>query len=82
MYIQIQEEFDTCYKSVVQGTGSEEQDRNMLLMLQEAALAAEAIGDGARKDLLDWFCHLQLNEYRVTFADGVEVSTLDNIKRR
>lgn len=48
----------------------------------DAALAVDAIGLEAINALLDWYCTLQLREYRRIFRATDEAGQLDNVSRR
>lgn len=48
----------------------------------DAALALDAIGSEAIASLLDWYCSLQLREYRRIFRATDEAGQLDNVSRR
>lgn len=48
----------------------------------DAALALDAIGSDAINALLDWYCALQLREYRRIFRATDEAGQLDNVSRR
>lgn len=50
--------------------------------IPEAALALDAIGPDAVTALLDWYCALQLREYRRIFRATDEAGQLDNVARR
>ncbi|CAO1635403.1 unnamed protein product [Sympodiomycopsis kandeliae] len=48
----------------------------------DAAVALDAIGPHAVTSLLDWYCSLQLREYRRIFRATDEAGQLDNVGRR
>lgn len=50
--------------------------------LPDAAIALDAIGSQAVVSLLDWYCTLQLREYRRIFRATDEAGQLDNVARR
>lgn len=50
--------------------------------LPDAALLIDALGPEARNALLDWYCALQLREYRRIFRATDEAGGLDNVSRR
>uniref|UniRef100_V5EXX2 Uncharacterized protein n=2 Tax=Kalmanozyma brasiliensis (strain GHG001) TaxID=1365824 RepID=V5EXX2_KALBG len=50
--------------------------------LPESALVIDAIGAEAKTALLDWYCSLQLREYRRIFRATDEAGQLDNVSRR
>lgn len=50
--------------------------------LPDAAQAVDAIGQEAITSLLDWYCTLQLREYRRIFRATDEAGQLDNVSRR
>ena len=50
--------------------------------LPDAALVLDAIGSDARSSLIDWYCSLQLKEYRRIFRATDEAGQLDNVSRR
>ncbi|KAN0064499.1 Vacuolar protein sorting-associated protein 53 [Thecaphora frezii] len=50
--------------------------------LAEAALVLDAIGLEARNALIEWYCALQLKEYRRIFRATDEAGQLDNVSRR
>lgn len=52
------------------------------VMLAEACLVMDALGDGARSRLITWYCNTQLREYRQIFRGNEEAGSLDNIARR
>lgn len=50
--------------------------------LPESALVIDAIGSEAKAALIDWYCSLQLREYRRIFRATDEAGQLDNVSRR
>ncbi|TKY86444.1 hypothetical protein EX895_004593 [Sporisorium graminicola] len=50
--------------------------------LPESALVIDAIGAEAKAALIDWYCSLQLREYRRIFRATDEAGQLDNVSRR
>ncbi|KAJ5688665.1 hypothetical protein N7462_003057 [Penicillium macrosclerotiorum] len=52
------------------------------VMLSEACLVADALGEHARSRLVTWYCNTQLREYRQIFRNNEEAGSLDNISRR
>ena len=52
------------------------------VMLAEACLVMDTLGDNARSRLITWFCNTQLREYRQVFRGNDEAGSLDNISRR
>ncbi|GAC71323.1 late Golgi protein sorting complex, subunit Vps53 [Moesziomyces antarcticus T-34] len=50
--------------------------------LPESALVIDAIGPDAKASLIDWYCSLQLREYRRIFRATDEAGQLDNVSRR
>lgn len=50
--------------------------------MPDAALVIDAIGSDARSSLIDWYCALQLREYRRIFRSTDEAGQLDNVARR
>lgn len=50
--------------------------------LPESALVIDAIGTEAKSALIDWYCALQLREYRRIFRATDEAGQLDNVSRR
>ena len=52
------------------------------IMLSEACLVMESLGDNARSRLITWYCNTQLREYRQVFRGNDEAGSLDNISRR
>lgn len=52
------------------------------LMLAEACLVMDALGENARSRLITWYCNTQLREYRQVFRGSDEAASLDNISRR
>lgn len=50
--------------------------------LPESALVIDAIGVEAKTALIDWYCSLQLREYRRIFRATDEAGQLDNVSRR
>ncbi|PWZ02161.1 hypothetical protein BCV70DRAFT_198444 [Testicularia cyperi] len=50
--------------------------------LPESALVIDAIGAEARSALIEWYCSLQLREYRRIFRATDEAGQLDNVSRR
>lgn len=50
--------------------------------LPDAALLIDALGPEAKNTLLDWYCALQLREYRRIFRATDEAGGLDNVSRR
>lgn len=50
--------------------------------MPDAAVALDAIGAHAVTSLLDWYCTLQLREYRRIFRATDEAGQLDNVARR
>eukprot|EP00741_Cyanophora_paradoxa_P007120 tig00001093_g6891.t1 len=58
-------------------------DGQQLGRLQEACKVVEALGPDARKDLVTWFCRLQLEGYtHGEFAAGGQFATLEATERR
>jgi hypothetical protein len=49
--------------------------------LHESCLVIDVLGDEARDRLVNWYCNLQLKEYRNVFRNE-EAGGLDNISRR
>ena len=52
------------------------------VILSEACLVMESLGDNARSRLITWYCNTQLREYRQVFRGNDEAGSLDNISRR
>ncbi|KAJ5893334.1 mRNA export factor mex67 [Penicillium taxi] len=52
------------------------------VMLAEACLVVDALGEHARSRLVTWYCNTQLREYRQVFKNSEEAGSLDNISRR
>lgn len=52
------------------------------VMLSEACLVADALGEHARSRIVTWYCNTQLREYRQVFRNNEEAGSLDNISRR
>ena len=52
------------------------------VLLAEACLVMDALGDNARSRLITWYCNTQLREYRQVFRGSDEAGSLDNISRR
>ncbi|EPQ29276.1 uncharacterized protein PFL1_03031 [Pseudozyma flocculosa PF-1] len=50
--------------------------------LADAALVLDAVGLDARNALIEWYCALQLREYRRIFRATDEAGQLDNVSRR
>ena len=50
--------------------------------LANACLVLDAIGVEAKNALLEWYCNLQLREYRRIFRPSEEAGQLDNLSRR
>ncbi|KAL7269840.1 Vacuolar protein sorting-associated protein 53 [Rhizina undulata] len=50
--------------------------------LSEACAVLDALGNGARARLVNWYCNTQLREYRTVFRNNDEAGSLDNIARR
>ncbi|SPO26269.1 related to VPS53 - subunit of VP51-54 complex, required for protein sorting [Ustilago trichophora] len=50
--------------------------------LPDSALVIDAIGNEAKTALIDWYCSLQLREYRRIFRATDEAGQLDNVSRR
>jgi hypothetical protein len=52
-------------------------------LLHDACILADAIQrDAPRRQLMDWYCDLQLKEYHNIFRGNDEVAALDNTSRR
>lgn len=51
-------------------------------MLGEACGVVDALGEGARQRVVNWYCNTQLREYRRVFRGNEEAGGLDNIGRR
>ncbi|EKD18194.1 GARP complex subunit Vps53 [Drepanopeziza brunnea f. sp. 'multigermtubi' MB_m1] len=52
------------------------------IVLGEACLVTDALGDNARARLVTWYVNTQLREYRQVFKGNDEAGSLDNIGRR
>lgn len=52
------------------------------VVLGEACLVMDALGENARARLVTWYCNTQLREYRQVFRGNDEAGSLDNIGRR
>ena len=52
------------------------------VILAEACLVMDALGDNARSRIITWYCNIQLREYRQVFRGTEEAGSLDNISRR
>ncbi|KIV99490.1 uncharacterized protein PV09_08796 [Verruconis gallopava] len=52
------------------------------VMLAEACVVMDALGEHARGRLITWYCNTQLREYRQVFRGNDEAGSLDNIARR
>lgn len=52
------------------------------VVLGEACLVMDALGDNARARLVTWYVNTQLREYRQVFRGNDEAGSLDNIGRR
>ncbi|GJJ76476.1 vacuolar protein sorting-associated protein 53 [Entomortierella parvispora] len=50
--------------------------------LSNACLVIEVLGEDVRRNLVEWYCRLQLRAYRSVFKPNEEVSALDNTSRR
>ncbi|PWN30868.1 hypothetical protein BDZ90DRAFT_248516, partial [Jaminaea rosea] len=68
------------YENFLQEAGSTTPIRSTAV--PDAALALDAIGSDAVNALLDWYCALQLREYRRIFRATDEAGQLDNVSRR
>lgn len=51
-------------------------------MLREGAEVIEALGEEAKRRLVNWYCNNMLREYRRVFGGSDEAGSLDNIARR
>ncbi|KAK3336711.1 Vps53-like protein [Cercophora scortea] len=51
-------------------------------VLVEACLVMDALGEGAKSRLVNWYVNTQLREYRQVFRGNDEAGSLDNIGRR
>lgn len=51
-------------------------------MLREGAEVIEALGEEAKRRLVNWYCNNMLREYRRVFGGSDEAGSLDNISRR
>lgn len=71
---QVCEDFETAF------TRDEIGPKN--LMLAEACLVMDALGENARARLITWYINTQLREYRQVFRGNEEAGSLDNIGRR
>ena len=52
------------------------------LVLSEACLVMDALGENAKSRIITWYCNTQLREYRHVFRGSEEAGSLDNISRR
>ncbi|KAF9570850.1 Vacuolar protein sorting-associated protein 53 [Mortierella alpina] len=50
--------------------------------LANACLVVDILGEDVRRNLIEWYCKLQLRAYRSVFKPNEEVSALDNTSRR
>ncbi|KAI1319351.1 Vacuolar protein sorting-associated protein 53 [Mortierella claussenii] len=50
--------------------------------LASACLVIDILGEDVRRNLVEWYCKLQLRAYRSVFKPNEEVSALDNTSRR
>ncbi|KAG0200788.1 Vacuolar protein sorting-associated protein 53 [Mortierella sp. GBA30] len=50
--------------------------------LANACLVVDILGEDVRRNLIEWYCRLQLRAYRSVFKPNEEVSALDNTSRR
>jgi hypothetical protein len=55
---------------------------NQVNILHESCYVIDVLGDEARDRLIQWYCNLQLKEYRNVFRGNEEAGGLDNISRR
>ncbi|KAG9240861.1 Vps53-like protein [Calycina marina] len=55
---------------------------NKKVVLGEACLVMDALGDNAKSRLVTWYVNTQLREYRQVFRGNDEAGSLDNIGRR
>jgi hypothetical protein len=55
---------------------------NQVNILHESCYVLDVLGDEARDRLIQWYCNLQLKEYRNVFRGNEEAGGLDNISRR
>ncbi|CAG8952878.1 hypothetical protein HYFRA_00007592 [Hymenoscyphus fraxineus] len=55
---------------------------NRKVVLGEACLVMDALGENARARLVTWYVNTQLREYRQVFRGNDEAGSLDNIGRR
>ncbi|KAI9032128.1 Vps53-like protein [Hyaloraphidium curvatum] len=57
--------------------------RNSVGILNEACVLADVIQrDNPRRQLIDWYCDMELKDYRSIFRGNDEVAALDNTSRR
>ncbi|KAI9208319.1 Vps53-like protein [Polychytrium aggregatum] len=56
--------------------------RTMKVTLNDACLVLDVLEGDARKQIIDWYCELQLKDYRAIFKANPEVGSLDNVSRR
>lgn len=52
------------------------------VILSEACLVMDALGESAKSRIITWYCNTQLREYRQVFRGSEEAGSLDNISRR
>jgi hypothetical protein len=56
--------------------------RSQCSMLSDCCTVLEVLPNDAKKEMVEWYCKLQLEDYRVLFRNNPEVSGLSDINRR
>ncbi|KAJ3298080.1 Vacuolar protein sorting-associated protein 53 [Borealophlyctis nickersoniae] len=56
--------------------------RTQINLLNEACLVVEILEGDAKKNLIDWYCELELKDYRGIFRNNPEVAGLGDVSRR
>ena len=52
------------------------------LLLAEACLVIDVIGSEARRHLINWYCDIQLRDYKTVFRGNIDLATLEGIPKR
>ncbi|KAI8851914.1 Vps53-like protein [Chytridium lagenaria] len=56
--------------------------RNVSGLLYDSCRVVDILGPDVRKQLLTWYCDVQLKDYRAIFKQNTEVTGLDTVSRR
>ncbi|KAJ3071482.1 Vacuolar protein sorting-associated protein 53 [Podochytrium sp. JEL0797] len=56
--------------------------RSVVNQLSDSCFAIQVLGSDVQTELINWYCDLQLKEYKAIFRQNQEIASLDSVSRR